>query len=199
MDNAELIALYNPANAHNLTAEQVKAMAEITNDQLDALAKAYPNSANQRPYLVLHDNNVREPNRQLYPLSTWQNLRNVRKMNGLNNLVPFTFRSLFSPSTAKTQQQLGGGRKVAANKETVDLTAKEAAEELRRTLKEKQGISGENGQKGQVKTAAQGNKSPRKRNVPASTTTVNQQAPDPVNGEQPQGELPADQTEQSIV
>lgn len=135
MTTQELIAKYNPANARNLTKEDLDAMRHLTNDQLKVLADAFPNGPRNRAYLVLYDNNLDEA-RQINTLSTWQNLYNVRKFSNMKNLVAQNFRETF--------QRPGPARRVTANvssgnaalkgmsaRKVIDLSAQDAANELR--------------------------------------------------------------------
>lgn len=136
MTEQELIAKYNPLNAKNLSEEDLHNMRTLTNDQLDALAKAYPNTPNRKPYLILYDNS-KAANKQVFNLSTWQNLRNVRKFASQNQLAPYTFRDLFEQNfngqaqrdRRAFQNPSGTGKKVV-----VDLGAQEAASELKKGL-----------------------------------------------------------------
>lgn len=137
MTDQELIAKYNPANAYNVTEADIVAMRELTNEQLDVLAKAYPNKPGQRPYLVLNDANL-AANKQLRNLSTWQNLRNVRKFAARKNLSAWTFRELHQATRAVPRQALPPSRNVASNLKpgrTVDLGAAEAAAMLKKALR----------------------------------------------------------------
>jgi len=132
MTTEQLLAKFNPANAGNLTAQDITEMRNLTDQQIDALANAYPNQANRRPYLRLYDTSKAE-NKQLFNLSTWQNLRNVRKFSNMKNLVPYDF--IATPAAFAQQQKANSqkvGAKVTSNprKVVVDLSAKEAAAEL---------------------------------------------------------------------
>lgn len=138
MTKEQLLAKYNPANARNLSQADLDAMRDFTNDQLKELADAYPNSANRKPYLILFDNNVK-PEKQLFPLSTWQNLYNVRKFSSMKNLVAHTFREVFTvarPQNKITANRPGSsvGKQTTTARKVVDLSASEAAAELRESL-----------------------------------------------------------------
>jgi len=135
MTTQELIAKYNPANARNLSKEDLAAMRNLTTEELKHLAEAYPNGPRHKAYLVLYDNNVEE-GKQIYTLSTWQNLYNVRKFSNLKNLVPHTFRDLFnkpqvSRASVNVSNRPGALQGMSARK-VIDLSAKEAAEELKK-------------------------------------------------------------------
>src|SRR5688572_7240405 len=90
MTNEELIAKFNPANAATLTAEDLLIMRNLTDEQIAVLAEAYPNQPMRRAYLRLYDSRVAE-NKQIFPTSTWQNLRNARKFSNLKYLQPYDF------------------------------------------------------------------------------------------------------------
>lgn len=127
MQNADLVARFNPANAKNLTPQDLNDMRNLTDAELDQLAEAYPNKPAGKAYLRLYDTSVAE-NKQLYPLSTWQNLRNVRKFSNMKNLKPFDFFDRNAkPEVAATATRPG---KAPAVKKVVDLSAQEAAAEL---------------------------------------------------------------------
>lgn len=135
MTTQELIAKYNPANARNLSKEDLAAMRNLTTEELKHLAEAYPNGPRHKAYLVLYDNNLEE-NKQIFTLSTWQNLYNVRKFSNLKNLVPHTFRELFNkPQVSRPTVSVGsrpGGLQGMSARKVIDLSAKEAAEELKK-------------------------------------------------------------------
>jgi hypothetical protein len=161
MTNQELIAKFNPLNAPNLSAEDLETLRHLTDDQIDVLAEAFPNQPTRRAYLILYDQNVPE-NKQLYQLSTWQNLRNVRKFANRKNLIPWTFQSLFMRNSK--QAQTGGVQaRPSAQRVSVDLTANEAQEELKNALAKKssstQPVTAE--QSG-TKPTGQGNRPARK-------------------------------------
>lgn len=134
MTNEELIAKYNPANARNLSQEDLANMRNLTTDQIRVLAEAYPNGARHKAYLVLHDTNVDDA-KQMHNLSTWQNLYNVRKYSGLKNLVPASFRDIFTkpqPSAKAPVAARSGNLKNVSARKVVDLSAQEAADELKK-------------------------------------------------------------------
>lgn len=138
MTKEQLIAKYNPANARNLSQADLDAMREFSTDQLKELAEAYPNNANRKPYLILFDNNVKE-GKQLFPLSTWQNLYNVRKFSGMKNLVAHTFKEVFTvarPQSRIAANRAGSnaGKQTTTARKVVDLSAGEAADELKANL-----------------------------------------------------------------
>jgi len=133
MTNEQLIAKFNPTNGANLTPEDFEIMRALTDEQIDALANAYPNQPNRKAYLRLYDKNV-AANKQLFNLSTWQNLRNLRKFNAKKNLVPYDF---FNVRTMATQPVKATGTIPGAKspkKVVVDMSAKEAAEELTKNV-----------------------------------------------------------------
>jgi hypothetical protein len=129
MTNEQLIEKFNPQNGANLTAEDLEVLHSLTDEQIDVLAKAYPNQPNRRAYLRLYDKNA-APNKQLYNLSTWQNIRNLRKFNAKKNLIPWDFFNVTAAAAAVTKntQTIPGAK--SPRKVVVDMTAKEAAAEL---------------------------------------------------------------------
>lgn len=129
MTNDELIQKFNPANAANLTQEDIALMRTLSDDQIGVLAKAYPNDPMGRPYLLLYDTTLGEK-KQIYQPSTWQNLNNVRRYSNQKKFMPFTFRSLFivpkkAPSLRVPSRPVPG--------QVVDLSARDAAALLRQT------------------------------------------------------------------
>lgn len=133
MTNEQLIEKFNPLNGANLSAEDLETMRNLTDEQIDALANAYPNQPNRKAYLRLYDKNV-AANKQLFNLSTWQNLRNLRKFNAKKNLVPYDFfnvRTMAVPS-AKTTGTIPGAK--SPKKVVVDMSAKDAAAELAKNV-----------------------------------------------------------------
>src|SRR5688572_936393 len=136
MDKQQLIAKFNPANAANLTAADMETMRGLSDYDIAILAEAYPNQPTRRSYLRLYNTALAE-NKQLYPLSTWQNLRNARKFSNMKNLVPFDF--ITSPASVSKKKTgagtLAGKTTPVTKKVVVDLSAKEAAAELTAKLK----------------------------------------------------------------
>lgn len=133
MTNEQIVAKFNPANAANLTAQDLLEMRQLTDQQIDALANAYPNQPTRRAYLRLYDTTKAE-NKQLFQLSTWQNLRNVRKFSNMKNLVAYDFiasAAAFGNIQRQAPQRATAGKATTSPKKVVvDLTAKEAAAEL---------------------------------------------------------------------
>lgn len=132
MTNEELIQKFNPAAAGQLTEGDIAVLRGLSTDQIGVLAKAYPNSATQRPYLLLHDSSLAD-NKQLYPLSTWQNLYNLHKFHSRKNFTPFTFKALYTvsrkaPTIPGIRTAGPGGAKV------VDLSSTQAADLLRQNF-----------------------------------------------------------------
>ncbi len=136
MDKQQLLAKFNPANAANLTAADLEEMRGLSDYDIAILAEAYPNQPTRRSYLRLYNTALPE-NKQLYPLSTWQNLRNARKFSNMKNLVPFDFiTSPASVSKKKTSAGTVAGKTTPVTKKVVvDLSAMEAAAELTAKLK----------------------------------------------------------------
>jgi hypothetical protein len=94
----DVVALYNPANAAALTADQVEGLQKLTTDELGQLAKAYPNGSIQRAYLLIVDGS-KPAGKQLPSLSTFQNLYNLRIKNGLKSYVAIGFKGQYKPVT----------------------------------------------------------------------------------------------------
>jgi hypothetical protein len=133
MTNEQLIAKFNPLNGANVSAEDLEVMHALTDDQIDVLANAYPNTPNRRAYLRYYDKNV-APNKQVYNLGTWQNLRNLRKFNNKKNLIPWDFFNVAGAAKqpVKATTPVAGAK--SPKKVVVDLTAKEAAAELAKNV-----------------------------------------------------------------
>jgi hypothetical protein len=90
----EQLGRYSPANAKNLTAEEITAMQSFTKDDLKELAAAYPNNAHGTAYLILYDKS-KKPKEQLFSLSTWKNLFELVKM-GNTNYYAVSFKQIFN-------------------------------------------------------------------------------------------------------
>lgn len=139
MTKQELIAKFNPANAQNLTEDDILAMRALTNEDLKVLAEAYPNAAQRKPYLVLHDANLPAA-KQLRNLSTWKNLYNVRAMSNQKNLSAYTFRELWEAERVRRNpRKMAQKAPQAARPVQVDLSADEAAALLRGAMKKVDG------------------------------------------------------------
>lgn len=123
MDAAQLIEKFNPANAQNLTAEDIELMRKLTDAEIEVLAKAYPNQPTGYGYLELYDTNV-AANKQIRQPSTWQNIHNLRKFNGKRNFIPWNFRVRRQPTSAPPTPAAKPQRRV------VDLTPAQAAAAL---------------------------------------------------------------------
>jgi hypothetical protein len=100
---------------------------------LKILAEAYPNQATRRAYLTLYDEKVAKTN-QLFSLSTWQNLYNLRVMQKMKNLIPYDFKR----NLVSTRKQLKAQRVIIPpplpGRRVIDISPKEAAEELSRAI-----------------------------------------------------------------
>lgn len=116
----ETLDLYSPANAKNLTAEQLEAMANFTKEDLKQLAAAYPNSNHVGGYLILFE---RGKTKQIGHPSTWNNLYNLVKM-GSTNYYAATFRSIFKPTAP-------GSAPVKPMQKAKDITNEQAKELLK--------------------------------------------------------------------
>lgn len=136
MTNEQLIEKFNPANGANITPEDLEILHTLTDEQIDVLANAYPNTPTRRSYLRLYDKDM-PLEKQLYQLSTWQNLRNNRKFSSKKNLIAWDF---FTTGTRVNATAHASAKNVKANatsprKVIVDLTATEAAAELQNSVK----------------------------------------------------------------
>lgn len=129
MTNEQLILKFNPANAGNITPEDLLEMRALTDDQINVLAEAFPNQPSRKSYLRLYDTTL-DPHRQLYQLSTWQNLRNVRKFSNKKNLVAYDFYQVGARAAARATKP----PPPAPKKVVVDMTAQQAADELRKSF-----------------------------------------------------------------
>lgn len=129
MTDQELIKRFNPTNTQPLNPEETEVMRNLTDEQITKLAEAYPNQPTRKTYLILYDKNMK-PDRQLRQLSTWQNLRNVRKYSNLKNLIAWEFKGASPLPQNRTQPG-----KPTAQKVIVDMSAQEAAAELKTKIK----------------------------------------------------------------
>lgn len=121
----DIIEIYNPANARNLTPEQEEAMKDLTNEEIEVLAKAYPNQPTGNAYLVYYVTTDAE-NKQRYPLGTWASLHNLRKL-GQKHILPIGFRKNLRYTATK-----GSVAKVAPlTTRVVDLSKEEKLEGMK--------------------------------------------------------------------
>lgn len=153
MTNEQLIQKFNPVNAANLTPEDLEIMHALTDEQIDVLANAYPNQPSRRAYIRLYDKNV-GANKQVYNLSTWQNLRNLRKFNAKKNLIAWDFFNVAGAARQPTKatQPVAGAK--SPKKVVVDMTAKEAAAELAGNVDKTKTAASKAEEKKSVKPAA---------------------------------------------
>lgn len=115
-----IIELYNPRNAAKLTPEQVQAMQDLTLDEIKELAEAYPNQPTGNAYLKFYIKS--DPaDKQRFPLGTWNNLYNLRKL-GKEDILPFGFVNTKMPFVQT---------KAGVVKRTVDLGAEEVIEGMK--------------------------------------------------------------------
>lgn len=136
MTNEQLIAKFNPASGTPLSPEDLETLHGLTDAQIDVLADAYPNQPTRRAYLRLYDKNL-TLEKQLYQLSTWQNLRNVRKFSNRKNLIAWDFYNTSTKFAEQQKRPVTGKATSSPKKVVVDLTAKEAADELTKTFVDK--------------------------------------------------------------
>jgi hypothetical protein len=96
----ETINLYNPANAKNLTAEQLAAMSNFSDEDIKQLATAYPNKATGNAYLVIGNTKLKQ---QIGARSTFANLYNLRVANQQKNFYPLSYTAIWKrPATKQT-------------------------------------------------------------------------------------------------
>lgn len=167
MTNEELIQKFNPARAMQLTDEDIEQLRALSTEQLGVLARAYPNQANQRPYLLLRDSTL-EDKKQLYPLGTFQSLYNLHKFHHKTNFSAYTFKVRHQPP--KKAPALRGVRPTTTpTGKVVDLSASDAARQLR----EQFGAPGGAAAPAAPAAPAAGKKPPAKKNpAPAKTVDV---------------------------
>ncbi len=114
----DIVKLYNPANAAALTQEEIINLQSLTLDQIKQLAKAYPNTAHSRAYLLIIDSK-KPVEKQLPQLSAWPNLYNLITRNGLR-FVAYGFRV----NTPRQGRTIGRVSKVRRS-EVLDLSDQE--------------------------------------------------------------------------
>lgn len=83
---------YDPANAKNLTPEDIAAMKDFTNDDLLTLAQLFPNKAQGGAYLIIGNTNMKV---QTGNRGTFQNLYNLKVKNGQKQFFAMSYTSLF--------------------------------------------------------------------------------------------------------
>lgn len=118
----EQLDLYAPANAKNLSPEQIAAMADFSKEDLKELAAAYPNNSHSSAYLILFERGV-AANKQVGHPSTWNNLYQLIKMGGTKYYAA-SFRSIYK------QAPIGGAIAKPVQK-AKDITNDEAKELLK--------------------------------------------------------------------
>lgn len=121
----DFIQIYNPANARNLTPEQVEAMRDLTDDQIKQLAEAYPNQPTGNAYLMYYIKG--DGDKQRYPLGTWKNLANLRGL-GKKDIVPFGYKAGFKAQITKIN---GKNVAVSQKQRVVDISKGEKLEGLK--------------------------------------------------------------------
>lgn len=130
MTDKQIVERFNPNNTALLNPEELEVMRNLTDDQIHKLAEAYPNTPNRRAYIKLYDKNIKEIHKQMFQLSTWQNLRNLRKYSNRKNLIAWDFKGFPQPVQRAVAPQRAAGQKII-----VDMSAQEAAAELRESIK----------------------------------------------------------------
>lgn len=116
------INTYNPGNS-SITADELNAMKDFSDDEIRELAKTYPNSPNGNAYLVYYDNKT-DAKSQLYPLGTWANLAALRKL-GYKHILAYSFKDKFYQKKA-----VANAHKPTPSR-TVDLSVTEKLEGLK--------------------------------------------------------------------
>lgn len=98
----DIIKTYAPGNT-NITAEEIAAMKDLTDEQIATLAKAYPNQPTGNAYLVYYITGEK-PHDQRFPLGTWANLHALRNL-GRKDILPYHFHKMFfaNKSAVKTE------------------------------------------------------------------------------------------------
>ena len=115
VNKSDIVKLYNPANAAALNADQIAGLQKLTDSELKELAKAYPNSAFTKNYLLIIDTKKNFKN-HLPVHSSFQSLYNLRNLNGMKSYVAFGFKGVNVP--VKKPIAAKGKRKV----EVLDLS-----------------------------------------------------------------------------
>lgn len=132
MTDQQLIEKFNPATAGNLSPEDIETLRALSDQQIAVLAKAYPNQPRMTMYLRYSDSRV-APDKQILQRGTWQNLHNARKYSNATYLRPYDF--MLAGNKQQTTRPAPGMKVASAPARVqVDLTAQEAAEELRKNL-----------------------------------------------------------------
>lgn len=130
MNDKQILERFNPNDTKPLSPEELEVMRNLSDDQIQKLAEAYPNTPSRRAYIKLYDKNIKELHKQMFQLSTWQNLRNLRKYSNQKNLVAWDFKGFPQQVVRPVSQQ-----RTAQQKVIVDMSAQEAAAELKETIK----------------------------------------------------------------
>lgn len=113
----QVVELLNPANAKTLPEQALALFEHLSDEQIAALAKAYPNGSQGNVYLILKDTKVGV--KQLFPRSTWENLYNLRVGAGMKNYVAMTFSARFQGSQKNTLATLSYAAPQDLSKEEV--------------------------------------------------------------------------------
>lgn len=184
MTNEQLIEKFNPLNGSNLSAEDLETLHNLTDEQIDVLANAYPNQPSRKAYLRLYDKNIK-PEKQVYNLSTWQNLRNLRKFNAKKNLIAWDFFTVAGAARqpVKATAPVAGAK--TPRKVVVDMTAKEAAAELTKNVDNAKTTTPGSGEKKAAKPATGAKKGGNKSASTAAAANVENPAPVVTEGGKP--------------
>lgn len=128
MTDQQILTRFNPQNRTPLSPEELEVFRNLSDDQIDKLAREYPNQPSSRSYLILYDDHV-PANKQMFQLSTWQNLRNIRKFSNKKNFRPWEFKGVNPPAN------LRGAVQPRTQHVVVDMSAQEAAAKLKEAVK----------------------------------------------------------------
>lgn len=90
MNIEEILTAFNPENKEALNDEQKIKLGSLTDEELKALAKAFPNKPTNNTYLVLFDTKI-DNKKQLGIRSTWQNLYNLRVLSHQRQWIAYGF------------------------------------------------------------------------------------------------------------
>lgn len=95
----EMLYRLNPDNVKTFNDDDVTFLKNISDEDLKQLAIAYPNKASRNNYLVLTNNALAKGAKQLYPLSTYENLFNIRTKYNQKSFSIFDIRVKFVNTT----------------------------------------------------------------------------------------------------
>lgn len=135
MTRDEIIARFAPTADPNFSPEELEVLHKLNDEEINALAEAYPNQPTRKSYVRLFDTNVKA-DKQIFQPTTWQNLRNLRKFSNQKHLIPWDF--VTTVQARRIAARPVNTPKAQPKRVVVDMSAQEAAEELRKSLKPKE-------------------------------------------------------------